>query len=80
MAKGRYASVEKKDCIACGTCMIVCPRDAVTIKEGYYAYAEAEKCVGCGICGKHCPTGCISVIDMKKDFVEEEAAGREVQR
>ena len=49
-------------------------------KEGYYAYAEAEKCVGCGICGKHCPTGCISVIDMKKDFDEEEAAGREVQR
>ena len=61
MASKKYASVEKKNCIACGTCMIVCPRDAIEIKSGYFAYANLETCIGCGICVKECPTGCIAL-------------------
>ena len=61
MASKKIAAVEKKNCIACGTCMIACPKDAMNIKNGTYAYAEPETCIGCGICAKDCPTGCISV-------------------
>jgi len=61
MVSKKFASVDKKNCIACGTCMIVCPKDAIEIKQGYFAYAEPEICVGCAKCAKECPTGCISL-------------------
>ena len=62
MASKKIVSVEKKNCIACGTCILACPKDAMNIEKGSYAYAVPEICIGCGICAKDCPTGCISVV------------------
>ena len=48
MAK-RKANVQIKECVACGTCVKVCPVGAISVYKGLYADVSA-KCVGCGRC------------------------------
>lgn len=62
----RKAVVAQEDCVACGCCVKVCPRQALTIHRGLYAVVDRDRCVGCGRCAAECPA---SVIEM------EEAAG-----
>ena len=47
-------------CTGCGTCVALCPNDAIklTINENkgiYIPKLNEEKCKGCGICSKVCP-------------------------
>ena len=62
MAK-RYAEVLKKECVACGTCVKACPKDAITVWKGLWAKVNENTCIGCGKCAKVCPA---DVISMKK--------------
>ena len=48
---------EQERCVACGVCMNMCPRDAISIHNGCYAIVDENKCIGCGICEKNCPAG-----------------------
>lgn len=41
-------------CVKCGSCLNVCPTDAIKIKEDGIAIIE-EKCVKCGRCQETCP-------------------------
>ncbi len=59
--KRHQAMVEKKDCVACGCCVKVCPKEAITVNKGLFAQVDTDKCVGCGKCAKECPA---SVIEM----------------
>lgn len=59
----KIAEVMEKGCVACGSCMNVCPRDAITIPKGITAVIDTDKCVGCGLCKKACPA---SVIQIKQ--------------
>lgn len=46
------------DCVACGACVSVCPKGAVTLKRnsaGFYMPVVAQACVGCGKCARVCP-------------------------
>ena len=61
MAK-RKASVQITECVACGTCVKVCPVGAISVYKGLYADVSA-KCVGCGRCSAACPA---SVIEMQE--------------
>lgn len=61
--KRRWAIVEKNDCVACGCCLKVCPKKAITVIKGLFAQVDVEKCVGCGKCAKECPA---SVIELKE--------------
>ncbi len=61
----KNAQVDEKACIACGECVHVCPRGAVSIFKGCNAVVDMELCVGCGLCEKNCPAGCIKVLDRK---------------
>ena len=61
MAK-RKANVQIKECVACGTCVKVCPVGAIAVYKGLYADVSA-KCVGCGRCSAACPA---SVIEMQE--------------
>lgn len=60
MMKKKWAMPDRKICVACGACVKVCPKTAITIHKGCFAIA-GEKCVGCGICAKTCPAGCIEM-------------------
>lgn len=60
----KIASVSKQ-CVACGSCVKVCPLSAITIYKGIYAVADNEKCVGCGKCAVACPANVITIIDRE---------------
>lgn len=51
------AENEHDRCVACGVCVKVCPKDAISIYKGCYAVVDEEHCIGCGICEKNCPAG-----------------------
>lgn len=61
MAKSSRVSRISKECVACGSCVPVCPKEAIQIKWGVTAHVDEDKCVGCGKCAKVCPA---AVIDM----------------
>jgi len=60
--KKKKADVSKKECVACGSCVSVCPRDAISIYKGIYAFIDRNLCIGCSKCVKICPA---SVIGME---------------
>ena len=62
MASKKYASVNRSNCVACGTCLNTCPRQAICVVKGCYAEVDKALCVGCGLCGKACPTSCITLV------------------
>lgn len=60
MAK-KKAAVNIRKCVACGCCIKVCPRNAITVPGGIHAVINRELCVGCGKCVKECPASIISL-------------------
>lgn len=62
MAYKKKAVVSQDKCAACGCCMEMCPKGAITIYKGICAVVNEKSCVGCGLCAKECPA---SVIEME---------------
>jgi len=60
MAK-RLARNNRAICVACGSCVKVCPRKAISIYRGIYACVDESKCIGCGLCVKECPASIIAI-------------------
>lgn len=63
-----------KECVACGSCVSVCPRNAIHIASGIIAQVNRELCVGCGKCAKICPAAVITITERgsfceKKEMV-----------
>ncbi len=54
------------ECVACGCCIKVCPRDAIRIFRGVRALIDTRKCAGCGKCSGECPAGIIKIIEVKQ--------------
>lgn len=46
--KKKKAFVSADDCVACGCCLKVCPRNAIEIWHGIMARVDMERCIGCG--------------------------------
>ena len=61
--KKKLAWVDRTLCAACGVCMKVCPKKAITIYKGLYARVEETLCTGCKKCAKECPA---SIIDIRE--------------
>lgn len=66
----RKAIVDKEYCVACGSCVKVCPLGIINIEQGVFANIDENKCVGCGKCAKTCPA---SVISIQKVEVGEQS-------
>lgn len=62
----RKAEILQEECVACGCCVKVCPRNAITINKGLYAVVNLQTCFGCGKCAKECPA---SVITIKEKLI-----------
>ncbi len=69
MVKSKKIAQVSTLCVACGTCIKVCPMGAIAITDGIKARINKEKCVGCGKCSKICPA---SVIEIVTREVEDE--------
>jgi NAD-dependent dihydropyrimidine dehydrogenase PreA subunit len=48
------ASIHSELCVGCGTCVNICPMEAIDI-EDTIAVINNNRCIGCGLCAYHCP-------------------------
>lgn len=57
-------------CMGLGSCVGVCPTNAIKIKNGI-SDIDREKCIGCGKCASICPKKVIQIIPEKRLAVVE---------
>jgi heterodisulfide reductase subunit A len=58
---GQIAEVDPTNCIACATCIKVCPYGAPMITDLKKAQIQGAKCMGCGSCASECPARAITL-------------------
>ncbi len=66
-----YLSViDGNTCSGCGTCVDLCPTDAIALNEEGVAQRDEEACFGCGVCARSCPEEAISLKEgLRKVFI-----------
>ena len=52
-------TVNKDTCIGCGTCVVSCPVNAITLNDGK-AEINQDICIHCGTCVGVCPVNAIN--------------------
>ena len=67
----RYAIVNEKQCVGCGSCIKVCPRAAISVPHGISAQIDIDKCLGCGLCRMACPASVIDIVTVTKESKED---------
>jgi heterodisulfide reductase subunit A len=78
---GRVARVDPDKCIACLSCVRVCPFGAPVMTADGLAEINTATCVGCGTCVGECPARAITLAHFTDDQMaaEIEALFEEVQ-
>ena len=51
--------VNQKKCIGCGTCVSICPVEAISFDAKGRAVINQKKCIHCGACASSCPVNAI---------------------
>jgi len=74
--KGKIAWVERDKCVACLTCVRVCPWRIPKIDEQGVAVIGAE-CRACGICVTECPAKAIVLNESEDERLIAAAGGRQ---
>lgn len=87
---GNVVLFDSKDkCCACGACMNVCPKGAISMREDEYGFLfpsiDDEKCVECGACKKVCayqngvvtnkPLEAYAAVNVNRDQKMKSASG-----
>lgn len=62
--KLKKAIIATEYCVACGSCVSVCPNSALKIKKGIHVVGDEGNCVGCGKCVKECPASIIELLEV----------------
>lgn len=52
-------------CTRCGTCIGVCPVDALSLDNDLFPKLDADKCISCGLCKAVCPGGAVNYGDLE---------------
>jgi len=79
---GIVAQVDAEKCVACLTCVRICPYNVPQIQADFSgvggivgaAYIEPAQCHGCGICAAECPAKAIQLLRYRDAQVEAEIA------
>jgi heterodisulfide reductase subunit A len=79
---GIVAQVDAEKCVACLTCVRICPYDVPQIRVDFSgvggivgaAYIESAQCHGCGICASECPAQAIQLVRYRDMQLEAEIA------
>jgi heterodisulfide reductase subunit A2 len=66
---GHMAVVNPAACMACATCMKICPYGAPKINELRKAEVQGAKCMGCGSCAAACPAKAIVLQQHDRETV-----------
>ena len=83
-AKRNEIMYNSKKCVACGRCVVACPKNCHSL-EAMHKF-ERKMCIGCGICAETCPTKALELYgksitvdeaydEVKKDKVFYEISG-----
>ena len=59
----------KYGCLGFGSCVEVCPFDAIKMDENSLPVIDAKKCNGCGKCVDACPKGLIQLLPLSQKFL-----------
>ena len=54
-------SVNESECVDCGACISVCPREVFSFNTDYKMVADEKKCILCGRCVDACPHRALSL-------------------
>jgi ferredoxin len=54
-------NVNNDECDRCGTCIGVCPENALMILTGP-VIVDKDRCSACGLCVKVCPFGALALV------------------
>jgi heterodisulfide reductase subunit A-like polyferredoxin len=65
----RLARVNPANCVACATCVKICPFGAPAISEIRKAEIQSAKCIGCGSCVAACPARTITLQHQESETV-----------
>jgi len=57
------AVVNFDKCTGCGTCVDVCPVEAIALNDDSKACVNADECTDCGACADECPSEAITLSD-----------------
>lgn len=63
------ASIDHEKCIKCGLCVMKCPRQAITKKDGEVPQIDTNQCIGCGACQAACPVKAITITPVEKQKI-----------
>ncbi|MEG1141899.1 MAG: 4Fe-4S binding protein [Clostridia bacterium] len=61
----KKAILDSNQCVACGTCVKVCPLNLISIEQGVFAKINTDRCVGCGKCANVCPASVIEILKVE---------------
>jgi heterodisulfide reductase subunit A-like polyferredoxin len=64
---GQVAQVDTTNCVACATCVKVCPYGAPMINEIGKAEIQGAMCMGCGSCAASCPARTITLLHQENE-------------
>jgi len=53
-------------CLGLGTCVHVCPFDAIHMGDNGLPVVDPERCTGCGLCAKACVRGIIQMVSAER--------------
>jgi len=54
-------SVNESECVDCGACISICPREAFSFDKEFRLHLDEEKCVLCGRCVEACPHRALTI-------------------
>jgi heterodisulfide reductase subunit A len=67
-AEGMVSNIDEEICSGCGTCVVICPFNAIEKDENGIAKVTEVLCKGCGTCAASCPEKAASI----KQFTDEQ--------
>lgn len=54
-------SLDESECVDCGLCISICPREVFSFDAGWKLRLDEEKCILCGKCIDACPHRALSL-------------------
>jgi heterodisulfide reductase subunit A len=79
-AEGIVSSIDTEICSGCGTCIAICPFNAISKDENGLAKVTEVLCKGCGTCSASCPEKAATIMQFTDEqlIAQVTAAVREV--
>lgn len=68
--------VDEEACSGCGTCVSVCPFEAMSKDEDGIAQVDEALCKGCGLCAASCPERAIAMTTFTNELIMETIAAK----